>query len=54
MEKLKIKCQHCKSKTRKTKPYIIADNLEEPRWLCAKCKKELDMSVLIALFGKDL
>ena len=46
-----IQCQHCHSKTRKTKPYIIADNLEEPRYLCRDCKEKLDMSILLKLSG---
>jgi len=45
------RCQYCKSKTRQTKPYIIADNLEEPRWLCTECKKDLDLKVLIKFSG---
>ena len=44
-------CQYCKNKNRKTKPYIIADNLEEPRWLCKECKKKLDWDILLAISG---
>jgi transposase-like protein len=51
MDKQKVKCEYCHSKTRKTKPYIIADNLEEPRWLCKTCKKALDMEVMLKLPG---
>ena len=37
-------CDYCEKP--KAKPYIIADNLEEPRYLCDKCKEELDWEVL--------
>jgi transposase-like protein len=47
------KCQHCQSKTRQTKPYIIADNLEEPRWLCKACKQTLDEKVMLKFCGME-
>lgn len=50
----KRKCDYCKSKTRQVKAYIIADNLEEPRFLCKECKKKLDMAVMMNyLFEND-
>ena len=42
-------CEHCRKNNRKTKPYIIADNLEEPRWLCKECKYKLDWDILLAI-----
>ena len=49
MKKEKPKCIICGT-TKKVKPYIIADDLENPRYYCPKCWKEFRLKVINILF----
>ena len=49
MKKEKPKCKICGT-TKKVKPYIIADDLEELRYYCSKCWKEFKFKVANILF----
>jgi transposase-like protein len=46
--KIKSKCVKC-SKVKIGKYYIIADDLEKPRFYCTKCHKELQLEILLAM-----
>jgi hypothetical protein len=50
MRKETPKCVNCGT-TKKVKPYIIADDLENPRYYCPKCWKEFRFKVINILFG---
>jgi len=43
------KCVNCGT-TKKIKPYIIADDLENPRYYCSKCWKEFRFKIANILF----
>ena len=42
-----MKCVNCDSTD--TKEYIIGDDMENPRYYCDECHKELMMEVLISI-----